>query len=81
VGNANDWRTALGKTIEAVFDGLVLRPAQPLELEPNTRVWLVVETMPPLVDKQGVLVVRTKPDGDLNVIQQQRNQRVSDLMH
>lgn len=71
----------MGKTIEAVFDGTVLRPAQPLALEPDTRVWLVVETVPPLVDKQGVLVVRTKPDDDLtNVIQQERNQRASELV-
>jgi len=31
-------------TIEAVFDGEVLRPDQPLKLEPNTRVTLVVTT-------------------------------------
>ena len=31
-------------TIEAVFDGEVLRPDQPLELKPNTRVTLVVTT-------------------------------------
>ena len=30
------------KTIEAVFDGEVLRPDRPLKLEPNTRVTLVV---------------------------------------
>ncbi len=35
------------KTIEALFDGTVLRPAEPLTLEPNTRVWIVVETAPP----------------------------------
>jgi predicted DNA-binding antitoxin AbrB/MazE fold protein len=29
-------------TIEAIFDGEVLRPEQPLKLEPNTRVTLVV---------------------------------------
>jgi predicted DNA-binding antitoxin AbrB/MazE fold protein len=29
-------------TIEATFDGEVLRPDQPLKLEPNTRVTLVV---------------------------------------
>lgn len=72
----------MGKTIEAVFDGTVLRPAQPLELEPDTRVWLVIETVPPLVNKQGVLVVRAKPAGNLtDVIQQERNKRVSDLVH
>jgi len=31
-------------TIEAVFDGEVFRPDQPLKLEPNTRVTLVVTT-------------------------------------
>jgi len=37
---------------------------------------------PALVDKRGVLVVRAKPDADLTkVIQQERNQRVSDLIH
>lgn len=32
------------KTLEAVFDGEVLRPDEPLELEPNTRVRLVIDT-------------------------------------
>ncbi len=32
--------------LEAVFDGTVLHPDEPLALEPNTRVRLVVETMP-----------------------------------
>ena len=35
------------QTLEAVFDGTVLRPDEPIELEPNTRVRLVLETMPP----------------------------------
>jgi predicted DNA-binding antitoxin AbrB/MazE fold protein len=35
------------KTIEAIFDGTVLRPTEPLALKPNTRVWIVVETSPP----------------------------------
>lgn len=35
------------ETIEAVFDGVVLRPAIPLTLKPNTRVWIVIETTPP----------------------------------
>lgn len=34
------------KTIEAVFDGIVLRPDDPLGLEPNTRVRLTIETFP-----------------------------------
>ena len=32
------------KTLEAVFDGEVLRPDEPLELEPNTRVKITIET-------------------------------------
>ena len=31
------------RTIEAVFDGEVLRPDEPLNLEPNTRVRITVE--------------------------------------
>lgn len=32
------------KTLEATYDGEVLRPDQPLELEPNTRVHITIET-------------------------------------
>ena len=35
------------KTIEAVFDGKVLRPEDPLTLEPNTRVRITIETVEP----------------------------------
>lgn len=28
------------RTIEALFDGTVFRPAEPIILEPNTRVWI-----------------------------------------
>lgn len=31
------------QTLEAVFDGTVLRPIKPLSLEPNTRVLITVE--------------------------------------
>ena len=34
------------QTVEAVFDGAVLRPEQALALEPNTRVRLTVEVLP-----------------------------------
>ena len=34
-------------TTEAVFDGNVFRPDNPLELEPNTRVRLTIETVQP----------------------------------
>lgn len=33
------------KTIDAVFDGEVLRPENPLALEPNTRVRITIETL------------------------------------
>jgi hypothetical protein len=35
------------KTIEALFDGTAFLPTEPIALEPNTRVWIVVETAPP----------------------------------
>jgi predicted DNA-binding antitoxin AbrB/MazE fold protein len=38
----------MGKVIEALFDGTVFRPTEPLTLEPNTRVWIVIETTPPV---------------------------------
>ena len=34
------------QTVEAVYDGVVLRPDVALPLEPNTRVRLVVESLP-----------------------------------
>jgi predicted DNA-binding antitoxin AbrB/MazE fold protein len=35
------------QTIEAVYDGVVLRPETALQLEPNTRVRITVEILPP----------------------------------
>jgi predicted DNA-binding antitoxin AbrB/MazE fold protein len=32
------------KTIEAVFDGMVFKPSEPVSLEPNTRVQITIET-------------------------------------
>jgi predicted DNA-binding antitoxin AbrB/MazE fold protein len=34
------------KTLEATYDGEVLRPDEPLELEPQTRVQITIETIP-----------------------------------
>ncbi len=34
------------KTFDAVYDGTVLRPVEPLSLEPNTRVRITIETEP-----------------------------------
>lgn len=33
------------QTIDAVFDGAVLRPDKPLSIEPNTRVRVTIETV------------------------------------
>ncbi|HKS42532.1 MAG TPA: antitoxin family protein [Blastocatellia bacterium] len=33
----------MSRIIEAVFDGEVLRPEEPLELQPNTRVRITIE--------------------------------------
>ena len=35
------------QTVEAIYDGAVLRPETALGLEPNTRVRLTVEILPP----------------------------------
>lgn len=34
----------MSQTIEAIFDGSVLRPVEPLDIEPNTRVTVHIET-------------------------------------
>lgn len=40
----------MSKTIEAVFDGNVLRPTEPLALKPNTCVKITIETTLPATD-------------------------------
>ena len=40
----------MGKTIEALYDGSVLWPVEPLTLEPNTRVWIVIQIVPLTTD-------------------------------
>ena len=37
----------MSQIVEAVFDGSVLRPDEALDLEPNTRVRVTVEVLPP----------------------------------
>ena len=32
------------KTLEAIYDGEVLRPDEPLDIEPNTRIQITIET-------------------------------------
>jgi hypothetical protein len=39
-------RIPMTKTIEAMFDGIVFRPIEPIALEANTNVRLTVETLP-----------------------------------
>jgi predicted DNA-binding antitoxin AbrB/MazE fold protein len=33
------------QTMEAIFDGEVIRPEEPIELEPNTRVRIIIEAV------------------------------------
>lgn len=42
----------MSKTIEALYDGVAFRPAEPITLEPNTRVWIVIETISPLAEQK-----------------------------
>ena len=39
------------KTIEATYDGAVFLPAEPIKLEPNTRVRITVEVPVPSTEK------------------------------
>jgi predicted DNA-binding antitoxin AbrB/MazE fold protein len=53
----------MSKTVEAVFDGEVLRPQEPLELEPNTRVRITIEDS---VDPETRSFLRTARSLDLD---------------
>jgi len=62
------------RTIEAIFDGEVLRPENPLALEPNTRVRITIETVEPsprkaksFLDTARSLNVDGPPDWALNI--------------
>lgn len=46
----------MSRTIEAVYDGEVLRPEEPLELQANTRVRITIET-----STQSELLVSLSP--------------------
>jgi predicted DNA-binding antitoxin AbrB/MazE fold protein len=35
----------MGKIVEALFDGKVFQPDEPVELKPNTRVRIIVQTI------------------------------------
>jgi hypothetical protein len=43
----------MSQTVEAVFDGSVLRPQSALDLKPNTRVRLTLEVLPVSRDEQA----------------------------
>jgi predicted DNA-binding antitoxin AbrB/MazE fold protein len=45
----------MGKTIQAVYDGAVFRPAEPPELQPDTRVWITIEVAEPSGEGQSFL--------------------------
>jgi predicted DNA-binding antitoxin AbrB/MazE fold protein len=47
----------MSRTIEALYDGTAFRPAEPITLEPNTRVWIVIETILPVAE-QGTSFLR-----------------------
>lgn len=49
------------QTLEAVYDGEVLCPQEPLELEPNTRVRIVVESLPQNGEEEPVSFLRLAP--------------------
>lgn len=44
-------------TLDAVYDGTVLRPVEPLTLEPNTRVRITIETE--LVEQKSTSFLQT----------------------
>ena len=47
------------QTIEAIYDGLVFRPDQPLQIDANTRVRIVVEEIPATSKRQTLCVSET----------------------
>ncbi len=62
------------KTIEATFDGAVLRPESPLALKPNTRVRTTIEVVEPrpgkpkpVLDTARSLNVEGPPDWAANI--------------
>ncbi len=49
-------RCAVAQTIEALFDGRVFRPAEPVGLKPNTRVQITVEAIVPAETGAGAFL-------------------------
>jgi predicted DNA-binding antitoxin AbrB/MazE fold protein len=61
-------------TIEATYDGTVFRPAEPIEIEPNTRVRITVEApipsteeMASFLDTAASLNLEGPPDWSANL--------------
>jgi hypothetical protein len=48
---------AMSQTLEATFDGEVFRPAEAVELQPDTRVQLIV-TVKPAVENKPTSILR-----------------------
>ena len=55
----------MSQTLDAVFDGNVFRPDQPIELEPNTRVRITIEPTPP-ADRQPESFLKVARSLNLN---------------
>lgn len=48
------------RTIDAVFDGTVFKPSEPVSLEPNTRVQITIETTLPQAEGTSFLRVASE---------------------
>ena len=48
------------KTIEAMYDGQVIRPDEPLKLEPNTRIRVTVTPVKPVRSKKKSFLVTAR---------------------
>ncbi len=53
-------RRTMVKTIDAVFDGTVFKPSEPVPLEPNTRVQITIDTTTPVAEGTSFLRVASK---------------------
>lgn len=43
-------------TLDATFDGLVIRPDEPLALPPNTRLRVTLESLQPVASEPGAFI-------------------------
>ena len=57
----------MGETIEAIFEGKVIRPKDPLPLEPSTRVRVTIERVEP--EEGGVRrCIRARPHPHFEIL-------------